>query len=368
MRVLIVSNLDSARPFGQFTRPFHLGRGIAEAGIDVANVGVDCSAVDFGRSWSVRSKSLRRLLRVVALARGRFLPDVIYAHQNLPGTAALLVARDVPVVGDFHALASVEWAALVRGSTARQRVAYRLASYRALATEAFVARRCAAIIAAGQYLADEIARRYRLTGTPAVVPNGVDRRLIEQPPSDESPFSTDRRGPHAIATLPSSASPSNRRALEFLCAVGHRLNRSSSAPVLHVLGTDRGPACSHVRYEGVQPDLLPWIECADVCLLPYPSDAMLFGGAKNKLLEYLARGRRIVTTPEGLRGLEEAAEWTGVQVVADDPDAFARAVKAAVDPSAPTISEGRNAVRDRLRWDVLAQDVVHELQRVAYSR
>ena len=48
MKVLIVSNLDSDRPFGQFLRPFHMGRGLARHGLDVGNVGVNCSRIDFG--------------------------------------------------------------------------------------------------------------------------------------------------------------------------------------------------------------------------------------------------------------------------------------------------------------------------------
>ena len=61
VRVLIVSNLDSDKPFGQFLRPFHLGRGLARHGLEVGNVGVDCSLVDFGPTWSTGTKSLAQL-------------------------------------------------------------------------------------------------------------------------------------------------------------------------------------------------------------------------------------------------------------------------------------------------------------------
>src|SRR3954468_11254501 len=88
-RVLIVSNLDSANPFGQFTRPFYLGEGLAEAGMAVGQLGVDATRVTYGPAWSTGTQSMSLLRRALRQAVAEFEPDVLYAHQNLPAVVAI---------------------------------------------------------------------------------------------------------------------------------------------------------------------------------------------------------------------------------------------------------------------------------------
>jgi glycosyltransferase involved in cell wall biosynthesis len=361
VRVLIVSNLDSERPFGQFVRPFCLGRGMARAGVEVAEVGVDCSRVDFGPAWSVGRQALGRLARATALARRTFRPDVIYAHQNTPGTAALVAAGGLPVAADFHSLPSVEWRSLAAAASGARSAGLRAKGARAAAVERLLARRSDLIVAAGQSLAEQIASRYGPVVETLVVANGVDHELLDAPRADASPYN----GPglaHALATLPMSSATS-RRALEFLGDVASRLDELDAPVEVHVVGTDDGPRARALRYHGILPVLRPWLDHADVCLLPYPADAMHSGGSKNKFLEYLARGRRVVSTPEGVRGLEEAADWEGVEVVPFDAGAFADAIVEAGKPGAPALDESRTLVSTRYRWDVLAEELARALRR-----
>jgi glycosyltransferase involved in cell wall biosynthesis len=365
VRVLIVSNLESTRPFGQFGRPFFLGREMARQGVEVASVGVDCSRVDFGPAWSVGRQVLGRLTRATALARQRFAPDVIYAHQNMPGMAALLAAAGVPVAADFHSLPSVEWRALAAAARGPEAAAHRLRWARAVAVERLLARRAALVVSAGESLTEEIVRRHRPPRRPLTIANGVDHELLEAAPAPDSPYDGDR-GPRALAILPMS-SATNRRALEFLGEVATHLDGLPAAPTVHVVGTDDGPRAGTLRYHGIQ-QVRPWLDHADVCLLPYPADAMHFGGSKYKLMEYLARGRRVVSTPEGVRGLEEAAHWDGVTMVPFDPRAFADAVAAAAAPGAPALDEQRTLVRTRYRWDVLARELAAGLSALVAQR
>ena len=89
----------------------------------------------------------------------------------------------------------------------------------------------------------------------------------------------------------------------------------------------------------------------------YPAAAGHCGGARNKLLEYLARGRTIVSTPEGVRGLEEVADWPGVVITDDDPGAYGDAIARVLDEGGPRLADDRRLVRERLRWDRLAQEL-----------
>ena len=134
-----------------------------------------------------------------------------------------------------------------------------------------------------------------------------------------------------MTTLPGSVTPANDRAGRFLEAVDAELEGHSPRVTLHVVGAADAPPGSRVRFHGYQPELTPWIDHADACMLPYPPEAALCGGPRNKLLEYLARARAVVTTEEGTRGLEEVAGWPGVHVAGDDPAAFAAALRSATE-------------------------------------
>jgi glycosyltransferase involved in cell wall biosynthesis len=358
MKVLIVSNLDSARPFGQFLRPFHLGRGLSRLGVEVANVGVNCSAVDFGPAWSTHAKSLRPYIAAARQAARRFRPDVIYGHEARGGTAAILASVGVPVAVDYHALPSLEWRGYARSADGPRAALYRLAALRSAAGERLMARRADVIISAGDELAEDLERRHQPSVAPVVVPNGVSADLLDRAPS-ASPYPS--RARTAVATVPASVSEANTRSLAFLQAVTQCLAEQDSGIDVHVVGSDSGPTAPRLHYQGyhdiLRGDGAAWISHADVCLLPYPANAAYAGGPKNKLLEYLSLGRTLVTTQEGLRGLREVAEWPGVTLTSDDPDAFAAAVVAAARSDVPRLDAVRPLVRERLRWEVLAERV-----------
>lgn len=365
MRILIVSNLDSSAPFGQFLRPFHLGRGLARIGVEVYNVGIDCRLVDFGPSWSTHAKSLRSYVKAARWAIDAIHPDVVYGHEARGGAAAVLAAGGVPVAVDYHALPSVEWARYARGVPRSKAALYLAASVRSGGGEQLMARRGDAIIAAGQELADDLVRIHRPHVTPVVVTNGVSDELLDLERPAENPFDHGGGRRHAVATVPAAVTEANTRALDFLAAVARELAVRDSAIDLHVVGSSSGPQAPGLSYEGFQDELTPWIGHADVCLLPYPDEAALAGGPRNKLLEYLAAGRAIVSTREGLRGLREVADWPGVTVADDDAAAFASAIEATTSPSAPDLDSIRPRVRERLRWETLSEQVRDTLAGIA---
>lgn len=91
------------------------------------------------------------------------------------------------------------------------------------------------------------------------------------------------------------------------------------------------------------------LEAADLALNP-----MRIGSGTNlKLLEYLAAGIPVVSTPFGARGIEVV---DGEHLVFAEPDAFADAVRAVLaDPegAARRAEAGRRLVCDRYSWDRL---------------
>lgn len=362
MQILVTSNLDARAPFGQTVRPLWLGRGMAECGVTVGNLGIDCSSVEFGPTWTLGSTSLRNRIAVTRRVIAEFQPDVIYAHQTSPAVAAIVAAGTIPVVADVHALGSAEWFGRARALGGARTGVYVAAGVKARLGEHIVMRSSRRLIAAGEELAERIHDVWGSGLDVVVVPNGVDPALLRSARAGASPYCHDG-GFHATATLPGAASPSNARALEFLEAVALEVRRREHPTTIHVVGCTAGPGEQVLRYEGFQPDLRPWLDHADALLLPYPPEASLCGGARNKLVEYLARGRTIVSTVEGLRGLREAGSWPGVHVAGDDAASFASALCAAVTPSAGTLDA--KAMTARLGWDTLSRTALNALSACA---
>lgn len=365
VRVLVVSNLDSSAPFGAFTRPFYLGRALARAGAEVANVGVDCTRVDFGPAWSVGRQDLRGLLGATRVAVRRFTPDLIYAHQNLPAVAALAAAGRVPVAADFHSLPSVEWSAIAPQHSGAAAARVRLNAAKAFAAERRIARGAASVVAAGAEVAEVLTALHRPARAPFTVGNGVEDRLLDAAPSPAPPALA-APGRHAVATIPAAASAANAHSLDYLRDVARLVAESAPDIRLHVIGSDHGPDAPNLAYHGFQPDFMPWVEHAGACLLPYPYAARLCGGARNKLVEALARGRRVVTTGEGLRGVPDAATWRGVHVAPDDAEGFAAALVRALGPGSATLEAERDTVRAALRWDALGARLHEHLEAVVW--
>jgi glycosyltransferase involved in cell wall biosynthesis len=308
---------------------------------------------------------VRRLVGGTRVALRRSRPDLVYAHQNMPAAAALVARAGsrTPVVADFHSLPSLEWEALARAAESPVALRYELNRAKARGAEEFIARHADGVIAAGSEVGEALIERHGRHLRPRIVVNGVDDSLLEAPPS-APPFAYADGAQHAMATLPLGSTPANAIALAFLRDVVAALVRLLPSCQVHVLGSDSGPAAPGLHYRGFQPELLPWIEHAGACLMPYPPEATA-GGVRNKLLEYLARGRAVVTTREGLRGLSEASGWPGVSVAPDDPAGFAATVRATLESESAGLEVTRPEVRRRLRWDSLAGDVASYLSAVA---
>ncbi|MEO1299647.1 MAG: hypothetical protein AAFW75_28515, partial [Cyanobacteria bacterium J06636_16] len=83
MRLLIASTLDSKEPFGAFTRPYYLGKYLAEY-FEVCQLGLDCSAIDYAEVVSVGKRDLGAYRQAIRSCIAAFQPEIIYAQETLP--------------------------------------------------------------------------------------------------------------------------------------------------------------------------------------------------------------------------------------------------------------------------------------------
>jgi glycosyltransferase involved in cell wall biosynthesis len=188
-------------------------------------------------------------------------------------------------------------------------------------------------------------RRFLPDLSPSVSPVGVDTATFA-PPADPPPPATD------LLFHGHFGHPPNVDAVRFLEA--EILPRLARPATLRVLGQGPAPRLGpSVEWLGPVPDVRPHLAAARVYVAP-----VRFGtGMRGKVLEALAMARPVVTTSVGAEGLG-ACDGREL-LVADSATALAAAIDGLLaDPgrAAALGLAGRDLVRRRFDWDVIARD------------
>jgi glycosyltransferase involved in cell wall biosynthesis len=116
------------------------------------------------------------------------------------------------------------------------------------------------------------------------------------------------------------------------------IQRLAEVPGIHITGT--------------VDDVRPYVESASVYVVPL----RIGGGSRLKILEALAMGRPVVSTPIGAEGLDVVHDRH--LVLADDPRSFAQSVLRLLNDSErcrELAAEGRRLVEQHYGWDALAE-------------
>ena len=272
--------------------------------------------------------------------------DAVHLQGTFGAAAAGLdrAPGEVPAIVDegcVHHLSYRRAAALA--PTVAGRARGRLRAWRLCRFERALARRAAAVVAVSP---DEAAvvRALAPSARVVVAPNGVDAAaLTPSPPGDAALF---------VGLL--SYAPTRDAMTWFAREVLPRLG--AAAPEVLVAGRDPGPelqalarGASRLSLLGFVPDLAPLYARAGVFVNPMRGG----GGTRLKMLEAMAAGKAVVSTPIGAEGL---ALTPGRDVVLAETAAdFADAVRALLADRAHAARLGRAAralVEARYGWEV----------------
>lgn len=181
------------------------------------------------------------------------------------------------------------------------------------------------IIAASNELADFLVNHYGIPRSRCwTVPNGVPLSLLGAVDRTKL-WRTNLRlaaGELMAIHVAPGQSFANEASVTFLSRVAQLLRRSPLK--LRFVLTGRMSAPEGLTPVGMVQDYLGLLDAADLTLLPYPVEAVC-GGARNKALEFLARGKAIVSTREGMRGVERAQAGRDF-IEAESPEQFAEAI------------------------------------------
>jgi len=292
-------------------------------------------------SW-VRSPAMRRAIRS---ACERLRPDVVQFETTEMGQYLSAVPRGIARALDLQDVASRWFAHNVekqdQSSQERAMMAIELMKTRRYE------RRCARA-ADAVFVSSPLEREHLrdVTGVDAIeVPNGVDTALFV-------PMPDERENPTKIVFVGPLTYDANIDGLRwFVREIMPRILREQPTATLDVVGApveeNFGPG---VALLGRVDDVRPYVARAAVSIVP----VRLGSGTRYKILEALAMQRCVVSTTLGADGLGVADREH--LLVADDAEAFARAVLEALEKPAlrhELGASGRAHVVAHYDWDLL---------------
>jgi glycosyltransferase involved in cell wall biosynthesis len=106
-------------------------------------------------------------------------------------------------------------------------------------------------------------------------------------------------------------------------------------------------------------DFLAHLVYADVGLLPFSQEAVA-GGARNKALDYLACQKLVVSTPEGLRGLEKFCDRQHLLISGYSVEEIANTIIDAclnLETYQPLAKAAYQLVQEQYSWSAMAEKV-----------
>ena len=300
----MISGLDIGRFYGRSVRPYYLGISLSKTEAKVLHA-CPCPPKSYTPNISFISMGGGAIGRFVSPVKVcirslLFGPDVAYGHQaGWTMRAARYVAKLLqrPLVFDVHGSAVQAHDIIVAERAEREAVA---------AADKII------VVSAG--LGDFLQSRFGvLEQQLALVPNGVGldayaHSSLQDPARIRTTLGISNNAKVVTLRCPRAEYfPSNEIALRWFFRVIEMLESKRKDITYRIVGGGKivRPPSSSVLYAGFVPDMPGTLSISDVCVLPYPPQAIC-GGVRNKALEYFAANKPVVSTTEGMRGIDGA--------------------------------------------------------------
>ena len=346
MRVCMLSIADATHPYGSTNRPQHIGNHLSRNEVELIHICEKLppnsegpkiiSRQDYGRV------SDREEYRILLQQCCRFSPDLIYSHQLTCGRMGLSFRRRSKRAHIYDAHSSVRHElSTYTHLTLKQK--FWLVLY-----EALVSKLANRIIVPSKELRDYFEKAYFINPKKIrIIKNGVETDVFK--PASSNTFLRKSLGIPEEATLivftnPRLANfPSNEMALHMMFRLIPEIERRLKCVRFLILGGGRelpGPS-SNIIYTGFVKDLPAYLNLADICIAPYPPQAVC-GGTRNKICEYMACGKPIIATTEAIRGFEDAIPGKHF-LLADDEKAFVGRIEECIHNPEMARQLGKNA-------------------------
>ena len=376
MKVCLISSVNVAIQDGSTVRPYYISKNLARFGCKILHICTNPPEIEEkenikyslkkhhkNKLWIVRT--FRDFLKLYKECK-EFSPDVIYAHQISNATRALPLKYllRISLVFDAHGSSVLEMDTNPNPSF-YQRVEMKK-------QEKKVLEKADKIISPANDLKNFFIEHFDIPEEKIeVIKNGVNLDLfkpIEPSIKKKEQLGISNEDKVVVFTCPRFVAQ-NEIALRYFFELIPKIeDKVKNIKFLIIGGGPKlDPPSPNVIYTGFVHELAPYINLGDVCIAPYPQSA-LYGtaGAKNKIMEYFACGKPVISTEEGIRGFDDAVPNKAFLLALDSDDFVAKLTTVLHDKSlSKKIGENARRLSLKYSWGNLSKEVFKVLDSVA---
>ena len=320
MKICIISNTNEL-PYGASTRPYYISKYLSQFGHELMHIcNVDKTSLFWqnnedntiryiNKSYSkCKIKIIRKLRNAIYLYKKirQFNPDIIYPHQfdNAKISLQLKKVLNKKIIYDAHSSVFLE---LSCGPTT-----FNIDKLKKIKRkENEVLNKVDRIITVSNETKKCFVDSLNIPPNKIdIVKNGVETSDFK--PKDKNREILKKLGiihnqNICVFTNPRGTFDQNDLALDYFFEIIPDIEKRIDNVKFLILGggPEPDPPSKNVIYTGFVEDLPTYINLANVCVAPFPPRAVC-GGTRNKICEYLACGKPIVSTEEGMKGFDEA--------------------------------------------------------------
>lgn len=364
MKVCMISSVDRDMADGSTIRPLNISENLVEFGCEIMHI---CfkppqqrKCINYVIKYNKDANKVKKLFNLLKLYKEvkRFSPDVIYAHQIFNATIAIPLKYILkkPLVYDEHG-------SYILDTNSKKRY---------VLWEKLVLKIADKVIVVTNDVKKVFTEIY---GVPKekikTVDNGANTNLFKPMERDnklKEKLGISDNDKVVVFTCPRTA-PANYIALEYFFNLVPKIEDKIRNIKFVIIGGGPKfePPSSNVIYTFFVHDLPSYINLGDVCIAPYPSSSVCgTGGAKNKVIEYFACGKPVVSTEEGIRGFDDAVPDKDF-ILALDSDDFVDKLTNVLSEGNLSKKLGENARKLALKydWSNLSKEVFKVLESIA---
>jgi glycosyltransferase involved in cell wall biosynthesis len=378
MKVCLISSVDVGMNDGSTVRPYYMSKNLARFGCEILHICINPPEIEEENiKYSLKKYSKNKLWCVRTFMDffrmykecKEFSPDVIYAHQiaNATRILPLKFLLKKPFVFDAHGSSVLEL-------DSNPNISF-YQSVKIKLQEKTVLKKADKIVVPANYLKNYFNDYFGISKEKiAVIENGVDLDLFKpEEPSmkKKEEFGISDSDKVVVFTCPRFVAQ-NQISLKYLFELVPKIeDKVNNIKFLIVGGGPKlEPPSSNVIYTGFVNELAPYINLGDVCIAPYPLSAMYgTAGAKNKIMEYFACGKPVISTEEGIRGFDDAISDHNFLLALDSDDFVDKLTTVLYDETlSKKLGENARAISLKYDWKELSKEVFKVLESVANKK
>jgi glycosyltransferase involved in cell wall biosynthesis len=364
MKICLISSVDMNRVDGSTVRPLSISELLVEFGCEIMHICFEPppeqrKIISYAMKYNKGSSRIMKLINILKWYKQvkRFRPDVIYAHQIFNATIAIPLKYILrrPLVYDEHCSFALD----------------SHSNKRDILWEKMVSKIADKVIVVSGEVNEIFTERYGMPEEKIkTIKNGVNTDLFK--PMEKDNKLKEKLGisdtDKVIVFICPRTTPANFVALEYFFNLVPEIEGRIRDVKFIIIGGGPQPDSSspNIIYTGLVQDLTSYINLGDACISPYPPSARIGTGCpKNKIIEYFACGKPVISTEEGITGFDDAVPNRDFLRASDSDDFVEKLVTVLYDENlSKKLGENARKLSLKYDWSSLSKKVFKTLESV----